>query len=50
MNKRKLGGIRLTPKKNTLSVFYLSDIIHEAEDRLQAEAGCPERSTFLSDE
>jgi hypothetical protein len=29
-------------KKNTLSVFYLSDAIHKAEDRLQAGAGYPE--------
>jgi hypothetical protein len=50
MNKRKLGGIRLTPEKNALSIFYLSSDIHEAEGRLRAGVGCPELSSLLSDE
>jgi hypothetical protein len=41
MNKRKLGGIRLIPEKEYLECLYLSDIIHEAEDQIQAGASCP---------
>jgi hypothetical protein len=50
MNKRKFGGIRLTPEKNALSIFYLSNTIHGAEGWLRAGAGCAEPSSLLSDE
>jgi hypothetical protein len=50
MNKRKLGGIRLIPGKNALSVFYLSSAIHGAENQFRAEAGSPEPSNFSPDE
>jgi hypothetical protein len=50
MNKGKLGGIRLIPEKNALSIFYLSSAIHGAEGWLRAGAVCPEPLNLLSDE